>query len=118
MPRPVRFTEFPDDLLADVQRRIAVEYHDGDFTQDPWFLAQGHEQFDAWAMPLSKRVTAMQGLTRVYTPEVCRRLLSKPIYAGIVSPLFSAPWPRGTSQKRPSVDVAKPANGLAETQWS
>lgn len=29
----------------------------------------------------------------MYTPEVCRRLLIKPIYAGIVSPLFSAHWP-------------------------
>jgi len=93
MPRPVRFTEFPDDLLADVQRRIAGEYHAGDFTQSPWFLTSWHEQFDAWGMPLSARVRAMQGLARVYTPEVCRRLLSKPIYAGIVSPLFSAHWP-------------------------
>jgi hypothetical protein len=93
MPRPVCFTEFPDDLLADVQRRIAGPYHGGDFTQDPWFLGSWHEQFDAWGMPLSARVRAMQGLTRVYTPEVCRQLLIKPNYAGIVSPLFSAHWP-------------------------
>lgn len=76
-----------------MRREIARDYADGDFTRDPWFLNQGASELAAWGMPLARRIRAVEGLSRVYTPDVCKNLLMSSDRAWIVLPLFVGHWP-------------------------
>ncbi|MFP2929673.1 hypothetical protein ACLESO_31635 [Pyxidicoccus sp. 3LG] len=69
--------------------QVKAEFNDGDWTREPWFLSsQFEELFERADLPKSRILSAIDGLARVYPPEVCRELLVDPRHAWLVYTLF------------------------------
>ncbi|MDC0710795.1 hypothetical protein POL68_20130 [Stigmatella sp. ncwal1] len=69
--------------------QVKTKFNNGDWTHDPWFLAPQHETlFERANLPRSKILSAVDGLARVYPPEVCRELLVAPHHAWLIHILF------------------------------
>src|SRR5712691_8453478 len=78
-----------------MQERLCREFHEGDWSQDPWWLRPDDEKwFTEHGWPLVRRRAAVPGLKKLYPPSVCRDLLLQPWHGGLVYLLFQRyfPW--------------------------
>jgi hypothetical protein len=84
--------EFPDDLKADVIARLATDYRNGNWCEAPWFLERENEWLRDAGYPLETRCRLVAPLAKLYPADVCKKLLLRPLDAGIVFGFFHQ-WP-------------------------
>jgi hypothetical protein len=99
----VKRRAFPDDLREELKTRLAGDFRNGNWCDSPWFLERENDWFSEAGFPLETRRRLVAPLSKLYPPDVCRRLLLHPFEAGLVFGFFHA-WP---PLLIPALDVAE-----------